>query len=56
MLDAKVKGSEITVSPSMPRDRRVIDLMEALKQRMKTVQRRDKRAEQTKRKRRELVE
>jgi non-homologous end joining protein Ku len=35
MLDAKVKGSEITVSPSMPLDRRVIDLMEALKQSMK---------------------
>jgi DNA end-binding protein Ku len=50
VLDEKVKGREITVSRPVPRDRRVIDLMEALKESMKTVQGRDKKAEQTKRK------
>jgi non-homologous end joining protein Ku len=51
MLDSKVKGQEITVPPKPPARGHIIDLMEALKQSMKTVERGKKRAEQrTKRK------
>jgi non-homologous end joining protein Ku len=49
MIDEKKKGREITIPPHAPADRRVIDLMEALKESMKTVRRGDKQAEQTKR-------
>jgi DNA end-binding protein Ku len=49
MLDNKVKGREITVAPSAPAPRHVIDLMEALKESMKTAQRGNKRADQKKR-------
>jgi DNA end-binding protein Ku len=49
MLDSKVKGQEITVPPKAPARGHVIDLMEALKESMKTVQRGKKRTEQRKR-------
>jgi non-homologous end joining protein Ku len=50
MLDSKVKGEEITVPPKAPARGHIIDLMEALKESMKTVQRRDKIPERKKRK------
>jgi DNA end-binding protein Ku len=49
MLDSKVKGQEITVSPKAPARGHIIDLMEALKESMKTVERGKKRTEQRKR-------
>jgi DNA end-binding protein Ku len=49
MLDSKVKGREITVPPSAPARGHIINLMEALKESMKTVQRGKKRTEQRKR-------
>jgi DNA end-binding protein Ku len=50
MIDEKVKGQEITIPPPRPKPAHVVDLMEALKESMKTVRRGDKRAEQKKRK------
>ena len=44
MLESKVKGREITVPPPAPAPRHVIDLMAALKESMKTVQREKRRA------------
>jgi DNA end-binding protein Ku len=49
MLEDKAKGQEITVPPPAPASRHVIDLMAALKESMKTVQRGTKRADQKKR-------
>jgi DNA end-binding protein Ku len=49
MLDSKVKGQEITVPPKAPPRGHVIDLMAALKESMKTVQRGKKSTEQRKR-------
>lgn len=48
MLNSKVKGQEITVPPPAPARGHIIELMEALKESMKTVQR-GKRADQRKR-------
>jgi DNA end-binding protein Ku len=48
MLQKKVEGHEVTVSPPAPAPRHVINLMEALKESMKTVQR-GKRIDQRKR-------
>jgi DNA end-binding protein Ku len=39
MIEAKTMGREITVAPRAPASGRIIDLMEALKESMKTVQR-----------------
>jgi non-homologous end joining protein Ku len=50
MIDEKIKGCEITVPPRAPAPGRVIDLMAALRESMKTARRGDKRAEQTKQK------
>jgi non-homologous end joining protein Ku len=49
MLDSKVKRHEITVSPPVPARSHIIDLMKALKESMKTVERGKKTANQTKR-------
>jgi DNA end-binding protein Ku len=49
MLDNKVKGEEITVPPKAPARGHIIDLMEALKESMKTVERGKKTANQRKR-------
>jgi len=49
MIESKVKGREITIPPAAPSRGRVIDLMTALKESMKTVQRGMKRADQKKR-------
>jgi DNA end-binding protein Ku len=49
MLDEKVQGREITILPPAPRPAHVIDLMAALKESMKTVQRGKKRTDQRKR-------
>jgi DNA end-binding protein Ku len=46
MLDNKVKGQEITVPPKVPAPDHIIDLMEALKESMKTVERSKKTANQ----------
>jgi hypothetical protein len=54
MIEEKTKGREITILPSAPARGGVIDLMEALKESMRTVQRKNP-AEQKKRKRRELI-
>jgi len=45
-----VKGQEITVPPNAPAPGRVIDLMAALKENMRTAQRGKKRTEEKKRK------
>ena len=49
MLDSKVKGHEITIPPRAPARGHIIDLMEALKESMKTVERGKKTANQRKR-------
>jgi DNA end-binding protein Ku len=49
MIEAKTKGREITIPPRAPASGRIIDLMEALKESMRTVRRGDRRAEQKKR-------
>jgi DNA end-binding protein Ku len=49
MIESKVKGREITVPPPAPARGHVIDLMAALKESMKTVEPREKRADQRKR-------
>jgi DNA end-binding protein Ku len=49
MLDSKVKGQEITVPPKAPTRGHIIDLMEALKESMKTVEHGKKTASQRKR-------
>jgi len=49
IIDSKVKAREITIPPNAPARGRVIDLMTALKESMKTVQRGMKRADQKKR-------
>ena len=49
IIDSKVKAREITIPPAAPARGRVIDLMTALKESMKTVQRGMKRADQKKR-------
>jgi DNA end-binding protein Ku len=49
MIENKVKGREITVPPPAPRPAHVIDLMAALKESMKTVQRGKNRIDQSKR-------
>jgi non-homologous end joining protein Ku len=46
MIDEKTKGREITIPPRAPAAGRIIDLMEALKESMGTVQRGKKQAEQ----------
>jgi DNA end-binding protein Ku len=46
MLDSKIKGQEITVPPKAPARGHTIDLMEALKESMKTVERGKKTANQ----------
>ena len=48
MLDSKVKGQEITIPPKAPARGHIIDLMEALKESMKTVEGGKKKAEQKK--------
>jgi non-homologous end joining protein Ku len=50
MIEAKTKGREITILPRAPARSGVIDLMEALKESMRTVQRGKNPAEQKKRK------
>ena len=50
MIEEKVKGHEITVTPDSPAPRVVIDLMGALKESMRTAQRGKKRTEERKRK------
>jgi DNA end-binding protein Ku len=50
MIDEKVKGQEITVPPNAPAPGRVIDLMAALKESMRTTERGKKRSEERKRK------
>jgi DNA end-binding protein Ku len=47
MLDSKVKGQEITVPPKAPARGHIIDLMEALKESMKTVERGNRSAGRT---------
>jgi DNA end-binding protein Ku len=49
MIENKVKGREITAPPPAPRPAHVIDLMAALKESMKTLQRGKKRIDQSKR-------
>jgi DNA end-binding protein Ku len=49
MIENKVKGQEITVPPAAPARGRVIDLMTALKESFKTIERGKKRADQKKR-------
>jgi DNA end-binding protein Ku len=49
MIDSKVKGQEITIPPAGPMRGRVIDLMTALKESFKTIERGKKRADQKKR-------
>jgi DNA end-binding protein Ku len=49
MIDDKVKGRQITVPPRAPASGRIINLMEALKESMKTARRGDKGADQKKR-------
>jgi DNA end-binding protein Ku len=51
MLDDKVKGQEITVSPPAPASRHVIDLMTALKESMKTARRGSKKVTEQKKRR-----
>jgi non-homologous end joining protein Ku len=48
MIEDKVKGREITVAPQSPAPHVVIDLMAALKERLRTAQRGKKRAEERK--------
>jgi DNA end-binding protein Ku len=50
MIEDKVKGREITAAPQSAAPHVVIDLMAALKERMRTAQRGKKRAEERKRK------
>jgi non-homologous end joining protein Ku len=49
MIDSKVKGQETTIPPAAPTRGRVIDLMTALKESFKTIERGKKRADQKKR-------
>jgi DNA end-binding protein Ku len=49
MIDEKVKGQEITVPPNAPAPGRVIDLMAALKESMRTARRGKKISKETKR-------
>lgn len=49
MIDQKTKGREITIPPRAPATGRIIDLMEALKESMKTARPPEKRADQKKR-------
>ena len=49
MIDSKVKGQEITIPPAAPPRGRVIDLMTALKESFKTIERGKKRADPKKR-------
>jgi len=49
MIQNKVKGHEITVPPAAPPRGRVIDLMTALKESFKTIERGKKRVDQKKR-------
>jgi DNA end-binding protein Ku len=50
LLDEKAKGRQITIAPKRPAAGHVIDLMAALKESMRTAQRRRKRTEERKRK------
>jgi non-homologous end joining protein Ku len=49
MIENKIKGREITVPPAAPARGHVIDLMTALKESFKTIERGKKRADQKKR-------
>jgi DNA end-binding protein Ku len=49
MLDQKAKGQEITIAPPAPPSGHVVNLMDALKESMRTIQRGSQRAEQKKR-------
>ena len=50
LINDKVKGRQITIPPRAPAPARVIDLMAALKESMRTTQRGKKRTEEGKRK------
>jgi non-homologous end joining protein Ku len=50
LLEDKVKGRQIAIPPRVPAPARVIDLMAALKESMRTTQREKKRTEEGKRK------